>query len=51
MRTRQAPWIHLNQPDAALTALNRIRERAFGDMAHNYTLADISTLDLFLDKL
>ena len=42
---------HLNQPDAALAELNRIRERAFGDTAHHYTLADISTPDLFLDKL
>lgn len=42
---------HLNQPDAALEELNRIRERAFGDASHNYVLDDISTSELFYDKL
>lgn len=42
---------HLNQPDLALNELNKIRERAFGDASHNYQLADIASLDLFLDKL
>lgn len=42
---------HLNEPDAALTELNRVRTRAFGDTSHNYQLSDISTLDLFIDKL
>lgn len=42
---------HLNQPEEALTELNKIRTRAFGDTSHNYQLADIVTLDLFIDKL
>lgn len=42
---------HANQPDAALVELNKVRERAFGDASHNYQLSDISTLDLFIDKL
>ncbi|HEU5147823.1 MAG TPA: RagB/SusD family nutrient uptake outer membrane protein, partial [Chryseosolibacter sp.] len=42
---------HLNEPDAALTELNKVRTRAFGDTSHNYQLSDISTLDLFIDKL
>ena len=41
----------LNQPQAALDQINRIRERAFGDTAHNYELADISSDDAFLDVL
>lgn len=41
----------LNQPDLALIELNRIRERAFGNDDHHYTLADIATEDAFLDKL
>ncbi|SMO62708.1 RagB/SusD family nutrient uptake outer membrane protein [Fodinibius sediminis] len=35
----------------ALENLNSIRERAFGDASHNYTLADISTEEQFMDKL
>ena len=42
---------HLNRPAEALTELNRIRARAFGDAAHNYTLADIASPEDFLDKL
>ena len=41
----------LNQPEAALTAINRVRERAFGDASENYTLNDISSLETFMDKL
>ncbi|MGV3641470.1 MAG: RagB/SusD family nutrient uptake outer membrane protein [Adhaeribacter sp.] len=41
----------LNQPGPALQALNQVRERAFGDASHNYTLADIATPEAFLDKL
>ena len=41
----------LNQPEAALTALNRVRERAFGNASENYTLNDISTPETFMDKL
>lgn len=41
----------LNQPDLALVELNRVRERAFGDDSHSYTMADIATEETFLDKL
>src|SRR5690606_8541011 len=41
----------LNQPEQALMELNRVRQRAFGDAFHNYTLADIATLDNFMEKL
>ena len=41
----------LNQPEQALVELNRIRQRAFGDDSHNYTLADIASPDAFIDKL
>lgn len=41
----------LNQPAQALSELNKIRARAFGDDLHNYTLADIATEQAFLDKL
>ena len=39
------------QSEQALTELNKIRERAFGNTLQNYSLADISTPDDFLDKL
>lgn len=42
---------YLNQPDLALVELNRIRERAFGNDSHQYTMADIATEEAFLDKL
>ncbi len=42
---------HLNDVDGALAQLNRVRERAFGDASRNYTLADISSPELFMDKL
>ncbi|HEV7330906.1 MAG TPA: RagB/SusD family nutrient uptake outer membrane protein [Flavisolibacter sp.] len=48
---RAEVYFNLNQPDKALTELNKIRERAFGDATHNYTLADIATEELFYDKL
>lgn len=41
----------LNQPQEALDQINRIRERAFGDTAHNYVLADIPDDAAFLDVL
>jgi len=41
----------LNQPGLALIELNKIRERAFGNSSHNYTLADIAAPEDFLDKL
>ena len=41
----------LQQPDLALFQLNRIRERAFGNNAHNYTLSDIPDGNAFMDKL
>ncbi len=41
----------LNQPAEALTALNKIRERAFGNNGHNYTASDIATEESFTDKL
>lgn len=40
-----------NEPEQALNQINRIRERAFGDNTHNYTMADISSEGDFLDKL
>lgn len=42
---------HLNQPNEALSALNQIRERAFGSADYNYTAADIATKESFTDKL
>ncbi|WP_257667259.1 RagB/SusD family nutrient uptake outer membrane protein [Parapedobacter tibetensis] len=42
---------YLNQPELALAEINRVRQRAFGDDSHNYTLADIGTEEAFLDKL
>jgi len=41
----------LNQPDVALDELNKIRARAFRDAAHNYSLADISDPEDFLNVL
>ncbi|MGE7777118.1 RagB/SusD family nutrient uptake outer membrane protein [Chitinophaga sp. NPDC101104] len=35
----------------ALTALNRVRERAFAGTGHNYTAGDIANANDFLDKL
>ncbi|HYH56982.1 MAG TPA: RagB/SusD family nutrient uptake outer membrane protein, partial [Anseongella sp.] len=41
----------LNRPAEALAELNRVRSRAFGNASHNYSMADISTPEAFLDKL
>jgi starch-binding outer membrane protein, SusD/RagB family len=41
----------LNRPEDALVQINRIRERAFGNNLNNYTLANISTPDAFIDVL
>ncbi|KAA9349830.1 RagB/SusD family nutrient uptake outer membrane protein [Larkinella humicola] len=41
----------LNQPEAALTELNKVRARAFGNTTHNYKLTDIASRDAFVDKL
>ncbi|MEX0883796.1 MAG: RagB/SusD family nutrient uptake outer membrane protein [Cyclobacteriaceae bacterium] len=41
----------LGDAENALGELNRIRERAFGNDDHNYGLEDISTPELFMDKL
>jgi starch-binding outer membrane protein, SusD/RagB family len=41
----------LNLPSDALIQLNRIRERAFGNTTHNYTLADIATKEMFTEVL
>ncbi|WP_298710957.1 RagB/SusD family nutrient uptake outer membrane protein [Chitinophaga sp.] len=40
-----------NDKAGALIALNRVRQRAFGDASHNYTAADIAAPNDFLDKL
>lgn len=40
-----------NDKGGALAALNKVRERAFGDATHNYTAADIAAPADFLDKL
>lgn len=40
-----------NDKPGALIALNKVRERAFGDASHNYTAADIAAPADFLDKL
>jgi len=42
---------NLNDPDGALTQINRVRARAFGNTDHNYVLADIPNDDAFLDVL
>ena len=42
---------HLGDHDQALGHLNRIRERAFGNDSHNYSMADIAGEDDFMDKL
>jgi hypothetical protein len=41
----------LQQPDAAIVQINRIRQRAFGNTLHNYTLADVPSREAFMDKL
>lgn len=41
----------LNQPQEAIDQINIIRERAFGDASHNYTLADVPDETAFIDKL
>lgn len=41
----------LEETEAALTQINRVRERAFGDDSQNYTLSDIGTRDNFIDVL
>jgi starch-binding outer membrane protein, SusD/RagB family len=41
----------LGLPDLALTELNKVRARAFGNPDHNYTGADIATPEAFTDKL
>lgn len=40
-----------NDKAGALLALNRVRQRAFGDASHNYTAADIAAPEDFLNKL
>lgn len=40
-----------NDLEGALQQLNLIRQRAFGNSDHDYTLADISSLEGFLDVL
>ncbi len=42
---------NLNMQQAALDQINKIRERAFLDNMHDYTLSDISTSEEFYDKL
>lgn len=42
---------NLNQPQEALNQINKVRERAFGNISHNYKLVDIATNNAFLDKL
>ncbi len=42
---------NLDQKPEAVAQLNRVRQRAFGDATHNYTLADVPTLQTFMDKL
>ena len=42
---------NLNQPQAALDQINRIRQRAFGNADHNYNMADIPDAEAFLDVL
>lgn len=41
----------LGENDKALVELNKVRTRAFKSTDHNYTLADVSTPQLFMDKL
>jgi len=41
----------LHQPEAALGALDQVRERAFGSTSENYSLNDIATAESFMDKL
>lgn len=38
-------------PAEALVPLNRVRERAFGDASHNYTVSEIGTRENFRDIL
>src|SRR5690606_37601681 len=42
---------NLDLPDLAIAQINRVRERAFGNADHNYTVADIPNDDAFLDVL
>ncbi|MGK6352064.1 RagB/SusD family nutrient uptake outer membrane protein [Parapedobacter sp. DT-150] len=42
---------NLGQPELALTEINRVRQRAFGNDSHDYTMADIATEEAFMDKL
>ena len=42
---------HTGDQAGALVQINKVRERAFGNTSHNYTLADIATEETFLDKL
>ena len=42
---------NLDKPDLALGELNKVRQRAFKNSSHNYTLSDISTKETFYDKL
>jgi len=42
---------NLNQQQQALDQINLIRERAFGNPSHDYLIADISSPELFMDKL
>jgi len=42
---------NLGQPQAALDEINKVRERAFHDNSHDYTMNDIPDKDAFYDKL
>ena len=42
---------NLDKPDLALGELNSVRQRAFKNSSHNYTLSDISSKQTFYDKL
>lgn len=42
---------HLGKHVQALSELNKVRNRAFGNTLHQYTMADIATPEAFMDKL
>lgn len=42
---------NLGQPQEALDQINKVRERAFHDNTHDYTLSDVPDKDAFYDKL
>ena len=41
----------VNKIDSSLFFLNKVRARGFEDNSHNYAITDISTPEIFLDKL